>query len=82
MEPATSEELSEIALDRAIEAIAKAVQDRKSMDIDELYSGVGARYWGQASPVGRCVRPSPRISLCVRAAAGSAHRTRAGSDDG
>jgi hypothetical protein len=44
--PPTSEELSAIALDREIEAIAKAVQDRKSMDIDELYSTVGARYWG------------------------------------
>jgi len=46
MEPPSPEESSEITLDREIEAITRAVQDHKSMDIDELYSAVGARYWG------------------------------------
>ncbi|MCW2685711.1 MAG: Major facilitator superfamily 1 [Mycobacterium sp.] len=45
MEPPPTVE-PETALDHEIETIANAVRDRGSMNLDELHSAVGARYWG------------------------------------
>jgi MFS family permease len=44
-EPPTPGE-PETALDHEIETIARAVQEHGEMEDDELYSAVGARYWG------------------------------------